>query len=505
MAYSFDKKIGDSLSFFAQIAGHHLSDDDRARLKRINRAWNFYEGFHWEEIGETDSPQVTVNYCKRFIDKLVAFEFGKGFVIKMKPKVEGSSQEDDPLTFLNSVWDYNKKFEKCFELGQSKAVTGDGYVGVFFEPKMIDGKQNPNFEDPFNEFDKGRFKIIVNPSSICYPQYKENDKETLESFTIMYLIEKETGSIIPWMNGKKQTVLYRQVWTKDTIKEYIGKGDVPANRTDENKYGIIPFVQIKNNPVNGKVNGTSDIDDMIPINTEINLKKSNISEIIDYHAAPVTVVFGARIANLERGANKVWGGLPKDAKVENLSLEGELDAAQKYVDDLKQELREVCGIPVGALGGEMNISNTSAVALQISLMPLLEIIERKQKLDADGLVFINKLILKIALIEGLIQKPAGMTDKDFYFNEVMFESMLPKDQMELLQEIDAERKMMLLTREDALKRLGRDNISNRIKAIDKEYAENPDFYVINNKNKDGQEKQINAGLTNGPTPKAKSD
>lgn len=501
MAYIFNKSAGDAaISFFTAKAGQFLSDIDKKRLKRISRAWNFYEGYHWEEFGDTDSPQVTVNYCKRYVDKLVSFEFGKGFIIKMLPAIEKIEGENSPLTFLNNVWDYNKKFEKAFELGQSKSVTGDGWIQVYFEPKYEDGKLNSAFDDPFNEYDKGKFKIIIHPSSICFPEYDDKDKDSLKSFTLMYLINVKKEGFL--RSGKMETVLFRQVWTKDFITEYEDRN---VTKRVANKYGIVPFKHIKNHPINGKAYGASDIDDMIPINMEINLKKSNMSEIIDYHSAPVTIIYGARSHNLQRGANKVWGGLPKDAKVENLKLDGELDAAQVYVTDLKKELLEVSGIPVGALGGELNISNTSAVALQISLMPILEIVQKKQELDKEGLAFINKLILKIALAENMLTIPEGVKEKDYYSNTIVFESVLPKDVMAELEQIDAERKMLLLTREEALERLGKDNIQSRINDIDKEFKEHPEFYEGVSPNKDGNDKKLNAGLSNSPVKKQETN
>lgn len=71
-------------------------------------------------------------------------------------------------------------------------------------------------------------------------------------------------------------------------------------RTDKNKYGVIPFVQIKNLSIAGKVEGVGDLDDIIPLNVEYNLKQSNVSEIISYHSAPITVVYGAKISNIEK-------------------------------------------------------------------------------------------------------------------------------------------------------------------------------------------------------------
>ena len=115
-----------------------LTNSERLRLERIREAWNFYEGYHWEGIDDEDMPQTTYNYCRAFVNKFVAFEFGKGFTIDTCDSVEGvpvtigdskvsKDLDDDGVLsgdelntegkvvektvqeFLNEVWRYNKK------------------------------------------------------------------------------------------------------------------------------------------------------------------------------------------------------------------------------------------------------------------------------------------------------------------------------------------------------------------------------------------------------------
>src|SRR3712207_506604 len=190
-----------------------------------------------------------------------------------------------------------------------------------------------------------------------------------------------------------ELIVYRQVWDNEKCEEYLGDGLIAKY---PNKYGIIPFTHIKNFELAGRASGTSDLEDLIPLNMELNLKKSDVSEIIDYHSAPVTVVYGARVGQLEKGANKVWGGLPKDGKVENLSLDSDMSSSNNYINDIKQAMHEIGGVPEGSLGKETSISNTSGVALQVQLMPLIERVGDKQKATKVGLSKVNKLILKIA-------------------------------------------------------------------------------------------------------------
>ena len=529
MSKMFDRKVSktDLHNSLLQHFGAKLNPEEMEKLTRIHNNWNFYEGYHWEGVESGDKPQVTVNYIRAFVDKQVAFELGDGFKIKMKPDVEDIDNENDPLEFLNQVWEDNNKLERCAELGQTKAITGDGWIQVAYEPKFLrDNTRNPDFFDPFDEFEKGKIKIIVLPTAIVFPQYTDfHDKDNMKSLTIMYPVLDTKEGI--FRKAVSKHIIYKQVWTDKFVEVYMGENLISRI---PNKYGIIPFRQIKNLPNQGKTEGISDVEDIIPLNMEINLKKSDISEIIDYHSAPITIVFGARVSQLERGANKVWGGLPKDAKVENLRLDGDLSAAQNYTADLKKEMHEVGGVPEGVLGGDLAISNTSGIALQIALKPILDRVKMKRVMTKEGLEHINKLILLIAEKEGLISVPEGISRKDYFHNEVYFDSPLPKDTLLELQEIELEMRMGLESREGAMKRTGKDNIKKRIAEIDKDMEDNPTLYGKEDmdekvalireqakvsrsnsipssttrkvgENKEGNPKQVNAGYQNSPEPK----
>ena len=461
--------MNDAVSTSLLTMGINLSSEDKARLARYERNWNFYEGYHWEEIPDTGTDEVTQNYCRAFVNKFVAFELGKGFNIRMKPDIEPKL-----LPFLNEVWEDNDKDSFCQLFGQSKSVTGDTWVQVGYQPKYDDtGVLYPNFYDPYDEYEKGRIHINVIPPSIAFPEYHPLNKELLVKFTLMY----------PKRNNDMKFEVYSQEWTRERVVVRLGEevlGDF------ENKYGVIPFFHCKNFPQVGKTEGVSDLEDVIPLNMELNLKSSNVSEIIDYHSAPVTVVYGARIGQLEKGANKVWGGLPTDAKVENLELQGDLRASQDYMATIKKAMHEVGNLPEGALGAQQAISNTSGVALQITLLPLLDRTQIKRALSTKCLRDINKFIIKIGLTEGLLDDVADLDkwkkgdkySKDIYHTEIVYEENLPKDKLVQLQQIQLEMKMGTMNRPQAMKELGKENIEETIKEITKDRKDNPDLYGI---------------------------
>ena len=501
----------ENLNISRIISDGNLTNEEIQKLERIRENWNFYEGYHWEGIDDEDSPQVTFNYCRPFVNKYVSFELGDGFTIQTSRKLskvanEGGSSEDlnkdgivdeeDAILnikkavydFLENVWKYNDRVSFIEEMGQTKSITGEAWVKIqYVAPEDLD--------DPFEEYPKGKIELSVIPTQYVFPRFNQHNSKKLESLLIAYPIDKEETTGVLLNRTRIKTIIYKEIWTKDTITVYEDGKEVDSM---ENPYGFIPYVQIKNLSVAGRTRGLSDLDDIVPLNMEYNMKKSDCSEIIDYHSAPITLVYGARIGNLEKGANKVWGGLPKDSKVENLSLSGDLIASQNYIASVKTAMCDIGGVPENILGGASSISNTSGVALQYMNAPLIDKTKTKRNLTKAGIEKINKYILFISVYHGLIEKPAEISMSEFVKNDVDIPDTLPKDQMLELTQIQLEMKLGLECRHGALKRLGRENIQDILDEVDQERKEHPEYFGGSDME---DQTNINAGgMMNGISP-----
>lgn len=520
--HRYSSGIEDTLNIGKIISEGNLTNFETKRLERMKEAWNFYEGYHWEGMDNLDTPQITNNYCRVFVNKYVSFEFGKGFAIKTPTildnvgitigdtKIEAEKDVNDDgvisdtekteekvvektvFDFLTQVWKSNNREILCTEIGQTKSITGEAWVKVQYQD--VD-----ELDDPFEEYPKGKIKLTVVPTQYVFPTFNDHDKDRLEQLLIMYPIRQTTTSGL-FRRVQETTIMYKELWTKDEIIVYHNKDIVD---TMENPYGLIPFVQIKNFPIAGRTYGLSDLEDIIPLNVELNLKRSDVSEVIDYHSAPITLVYGAKIGNLEKGANKVWGGLPKDAKVENLHLQGDLIASSNYIAGLKTTMCEIGGVPETVLGGASAISNTSGVALQYMNLPLIERTKIKRHCTQIGLETVNKTILFIALKEGLIEKPDNISMKDFLQNDVTLPDTLPKDELIELQKIEQEMKLGLECRHGAMERTGKDDIANKLTEIDLERQKHPEIYnpALQQLWYQNQMSATNAGgMLNGQTP-----
>ena len=438
----------------------YLTPEDRTRLANYQNYWNFYNGYHWENIKEDDRPESTTNWCARFVNKYVSTEFNSGFLFKFDQDVE-----ETVTPFLNNIWDDNNGSDLMTKVGQEKSITGDAYVHVFFE-------STEEINDPFGMYPKGRIRLFSVPSSLVFPKYKDgyNDGfDALESVTIMYPIE--TNGIL----GKAHERVVRFVYTNDTITKYV---DGNEDFSIPNKYGIIPIVPFKNLPLSGTMFGQSDLKDLVDLNLEYNLKTSDISQILDYNSAPTTIVQGAKPNNLEKGVNKTWC-VPRDAKVYNLELKGDLSASNIHVDRLKDSIYNIGSMPKLAIGGETAPSNMSGIALQIAFMPLTDLITQKRIQSAKSVIQVNKIILKIGIEEGMISIPDNVDTFKFYNHNIWWGDILPKDMVTELEMIQSELKAGLTTREDAMIRLYKDNTGNLLKKVEDDAKKYPQFYGMN--------------------------
>lgn len=435
-----------------------ISDEDLKRVRKELLHWKFYRGNHWSYKRPEGEPQNTFNYCAKFVDKGVSFLMGKGFTINVE-----RGAEEIVKKYLDMVWDDNQRELLALEMAQAGGVTGNAWV------KVVHEEYDPEEEPLMAElYPKGRIRLILLPGHTCFPTWDNHDKDKMTSIKIIYPI------YIPAKNDPNQleTHWYREEITNKVIKEYL---DDELIEEYDNELGIIPVIRIKNIAIAHEPLGKSDLEDIIPINKELNEKTTDISDIINYHAAPVTLIFGAKASNLEKGARKVWGGLPKDARVENLELKSELAAAMNYITLLKESLFEIASMPQDALGAKTNISNTSGIALHIKNQPLMDLTKMKRQTYGEGIEEVCRVIMRYLEVTGAYDFPVeefkALKPRQKWVYSIEFGDPLPKDELIQMQLIAQRLTHQLITRLDALKMLGEHDAEQKLEEIKKEFLE----------------------------------
>ena len=436
------------------------------RLNRYANNWAWYLGHHWAYRREIGEPQLVFNWVRAFSDFLVNFSFGKGVNFH-------SPEATSAITpySLKQVWEvHNNKQQILMEIGQLGSVSGDVFVKVAFEPPFMDSAGLPH---------EGRIRILPLNPAFCFPEWHPHDRTRMIRFKTKY---KFWGTAA---DGTRQVMTYVELMTEDTIEEYINDELIDARG---NPLGEIPVAFTPNFPVASSPWGLGDINELVSLNREYNEKATEISDIINYHVAPVTVITGAKASNLEKGPRKVWAIGNKDAKIQNLELETNFTGPLGYMELLKQAMHEMTGVPATALGTIQPISNTSGVALALQYQPLMLKHERKRIQYEPLFQRINELVMKHAflfapeltiynpILAAMQIKPDQMPELDpaspvSYRSYVDWPSPMPMDKLITISEIQAKMAMNLESRRGALRDLGVQFPDQKLREIFEEVLE----------------------------------
>lgn len=421
-------------------------DINRTHARRMTfyrQCWLYYLGRHWSYIRDVGDPVITMNYARKIVDLHSDFTFGKGFdvVIPDNPETQENETEDREFirAALEEAWRKNNKQLWCLEAGQQGGVTGDVFARVSWE------RSDP-LEDPYPRVDiipshlvfpefGGPFGVDrkkVTRAIIITPTYRERDLtkvrglnkslSMMTSVDMILKVEEWIAAVLDPMTGAVvRPSIVRYYENRELISENI------------NPLGEIPLVHIPNYPLSGEYYGISDLVDIMDLNREMNEKVTDISDIVNYHASPQTVIYGAKLKDLEKGANRTWA-LPEGAKVENLELKGDLNAANTHWENLKRALLELSNTPEQALGTQKSLTIPSGVSMQMMYLPMIQKRDIKVLTYGYGLRLINRLMLKfMEIADPAFSMKLNSLKGNKYRNEVSFEDPLPQDERRQLE------------------------------------------------------------------------
>jgi SPP1 Gp6-like portal protein len=447
-----------------------LSDEEfdvhGPRVIRYANNWAFYLGHHWAYRKQAGEPQLTFNHVAALSNFLTNFTFSKGVTFK----VDKMFQHITPALLARVFSKDNNRQQFLWSMGQQGGVSGDCFVKIAYADPGTDAS------DPITK--AGRVLLLVLQPSHCFPEWHPHIPGKMVKFKLKY---KFWGT---QPDGTRVVNTYCEEITDEYIKEWLNDELI---RENPNMLGRIPVVHIANTPVSGSPWGLGDVDGVIPINREYNEKATEISDIINYHVAPVTIVTGGKPPNLEKGPAKIWG-IPNE-KAQVFNLEGGaagLAPAMEYLEMLRMRMHEYGHVPVSALGEPQPISNTSGVALAIQYMPTMMWYGLKKVQYGTGLQEIAQLALMTLFMkepdtlfydpstDGILDQQLGQQpridpdDPAVYDIEACFPAPLPTDVLIKLQEIEAKMGLNLESRKGAMRDLGEEFPDEKIQELEEE-------------------------------------
>lgn len=409
------------------------------RLAKWNIFWMAYRGVFYNRMTKEFEEDVTLNNLKKVVSTQTWFTFGETGAV-----VEFDAAQKEIQKEISRVLEYNNFPAICYDMGTDAAVYGDCYIKIGFEEL--------DESDPFLRrygLKHGRVVLSVVDPTIIYPKVNEFNKDIVE----FYVVEYE--------NDRHQT--QTELHYKDHIELYKNDSLVLEIPNPLNEFLIVHIQNLHNTK---SFFGLSDFEDIFSLNKELITKMKDLSEIIDYHGSPVTLMFGVKRQDLVKSAKRVWSGLPKDARVENLSLETDLGAINTFIKNLDDKVWELADIPEIARGKSLSISNTSSAAMKMLYYPLIQKAGRKKILLTAGIKEVIWKVLSLLEIKGIID----FSEPPQY--KVVYPSPFPIDELNTMTVIERRKALGMITKRQALEYLGEENIDEIIDKFGEEFPSN---------------------------------
>jgi hypothetical protein len=447
------------------------------RLQRYKVFWSYYLGSHWAVSPADGEPQITVNYSQFIVDSAWYYLLFQAPKISRRTREgEDKSQTGKILDFLSEVWeDHNDDLVARLEFGLVAGITGDAFILVTSMETDEFGRRLPE--------DQRRIIISTHDSQLAFPRFKNRPTGELREIELWhpYIVDIEDdfpdriSTVKQDPVHKREVHIFREVISADEIKEYLDDIEITQPTvmhgirfagTRSNPLGVINVVHLKNKILPRENYGQSDIFVQTALNADLNVQLSDVSDILRYNAAPVTIVQGARISNMEKGADKVWSNLPEKGKVYNLEMASDLAGSHSFVNELRSSMLEVAKIPEIVTGRNPPGANMSGTAMAMLYQPIIEMCGRKSPGYRRAYKQINELIMRIGEQRyGLKVSRRGVAK---YKTDVAFQKSIPRDRMEELQVFEKEAMLRVNSRERYWEERGVDDVEELEKQIDKE-------------------------------------
>jgi hypothetical protein len=218
-----------------------------------------------------------------------------------------------------------------------------------------------------------------------------------------------------------------------------------------NALGRIPLVHIQNTSVPFEYAGTSDVEGLIPLQDELNLRLSDRANRIALQSFKMYLGKGIDdFTELPVGPGRMWKTDNENAVVQEFGGDAACPSEMQHIADVREAMDKVSAVsPIAAGAIKDRIGRlTSAAALRVTLMALLSRTEKKRTTYGQGLARMVELALAWLDRAGLFA-----TAPEERGVELNWPSPLPENAMERLQEAQA--KMRLgVAREVVLGELG---------------------------------------------------
>lgn len=425
-----------------------LNGQDVDRMNRYREMLDFYAGNQWDRRRRAGETRLTVNYARALVRKTVSYVYSEPVSFSVSPsKTDGISEElaGDVETRLNELAVEQDLHSLDFATMVDAAVVGDGA-----------------FKITWSVDDAAPVVTSVDPAGLWAWTRPDNVRRVTRVVQRYYLTSTEAFELfgVGTITGAGSVPVVED-WTDQRMHIEVGG---QAVHDEANPYGWIPYVIFPNQPRPHELWGDSDLVDLIDTCRELNTRLTVVSRILQVSGNPITVlenVTGASNIRADEGA--VWE-IPEGSKAYLLDMlsGGGVRLHIDYIDALYRALYDLAETPRTAFGDSGR--NVSGAALEVEIQPLVQKVQRRQRVWDAVYRQRNSMILD------LLERFGGESLGGVRRSETVWGSILPNDRQALVMDEVQLVSSQIHSRQTAMNLLGDVDQEREIRLIQEERA-----------------------------------
>ncbi len=378
-----------------------LEQLDLERIRNYRQMLDFYNGSQWQSRSIRSEKQLSFNYARAVIDKVTAYMMAGAHC-----KVDASENCEEARgkaikaeKVLQQVYADNNLEQLDFDTETDCAILGDACYKVTWD--------TPN----------KRVRVTAPDVSGIYAWWMGDDTSKIWRVASKYNLTADESALLYGIKPAGKTARIVELWTDGLFELWLDNNLIEKKA---NPYGFIPFVIFPNLREPKKFWGKSDITQLAEPQCELNRAMSQLSRILELSGNPIAVLENVEESeDIAVSPGAVWN-IPEEAKAYLLDLlqGGGVNLHIEYIDLLYRTLHDLGESPRATFGNTSG--NTSGVALEIEMQPLLQKVWRKRLIRNSTYCERNRLILKLA---------SKYTGQDFgdYILQMVWSPVLPRD------------------------------------------------------------------------------
>lgn len=361
------------------IVGISESDYSHNRVQSLRTR----SGIELYDNTKDDDYRVPVcsNWCRPIIQTIADFTRGVDETIEIT--VGGAGVDPQEEKTVREVWKKNQLEILTHKTAQEAGIFGKTYLRFRGGTKdKLTGKTAPI---TFSLIDPGGVHEIINPLS----------EETEGYITYFVISRKNAEKLFPdvKINNNKTEVYYAEEWSSTELNKFIDGIHLNPDK-NLNPYPFMPIVK-----VSGNLSESSDINDVISLNDELNITLTYINEIFKYHAFPLYAPKGSGIEGNVLSADQLKSVSISPKTIMNFPLEriegkGVDQSVIEHLNTIQKNIALVSQVPIKLLTAEID-GNTTGIALQRLMSGIIKKAEMRRGYIREAFRKLNNMIVSV--------------------------------------------------------------------------------------------------------------